>query len=157
MLAVDNAYCTWRAQPCDSDLKERFLSLLCLFIYLFIYCHPHFSFYSFYSFWLSAYSYMLSAFFSTFFYPYFPIRHVQVSGPRFTDTQMEPMDARKFGYDVSVQRYARTPYRLWGRYCGGGGGVLGLGLEWLAMFRREMKKGNPAFFLARILTKNWAR
>ena len=63
------------AQPCDRDLKEKFLSFVCLFIY---FCHPLFSFYSFYFFW------RLSA----FFHPHFPIRirHPQVSGPRFTDT-----------------------------------------------------------------------
>ena len=75
--------CKWRIQLSDSDLKERFLSLIvCLFIYFF-FCHPHFSFFFFLLF-------LLSAFFfpSAFFHPHFPIRilHPQVSGPRFTDT-----------------------------------------------------------------------
>ena len=50
--------CKWRVQPCDSDLKERFLSFVCLFIFfaihisrffcltvfvIRIFFHPHFS------------------------------------------------------------------------------------------------------------------
>ena len=84
---------------------ERKISFLVLFIYLLIVIRIS----RFILFTLFGY---LHIFFSTFFYPHFPIRHVQVSGPRFTDTQMEPKVARKFGYDVSVQRYARTPYGL---------------------------------------------
>ena len=47
--------CKWRVQPCDRDLKERFLSFVCLFVYLFFlpsaflvcfsshfFCYPHF-------------------------------------------------------------------------------------------------------------------
>ena len=77
---IDNMFCTWRAQPYDFHLKERFLYFLCLFVFL-----------------LSAFSrfiltfFGLSAFFpSAFNYPHFSIsiRHPQVSGPRFTDTPL---------------------------------------------------------------------
>ena len=72
-------FCMWRVQPCDSDLKEKFLSLIvCLF-------YPHFSF-----FFLLPTFFVIRIFFpSAFFYPHFPIRirHPQVSGPRFTDTR----------------------------------------------------------------------
>ena len=36
-LLAARSVCRWRIQPCDSYLKERFLSFVCLFIYLFIY------------------------------------------------------------------------------------------------------------------------
>ena len=53
---ASRSVCKWRVQPCDSDLKERFLSFVCLSIYLFVYfairisrffpsyffCYPHF-------------------------------------------------------------------------------------------------------------------
>ena len=42
-LLASRSVCKWRVQPRDSDLKERFLSFVCLFIYFF--CHPHFSFF----------------------------------------------------------------------------------------------------------------
>ena len=53
-------YVDRRVQPCDSDLKEKFLSLIvCLFIYLLLllllFCHSHFSFFP-YTFFLSAFS-----------------------------------------------------------------------------------------------------
>ena len=51
-------FCTWRVQPCDSDLKEKFLSLIvCLF-------YPHIFFFFFLPFLLSAF----------FFHPHFSIR-----------------------------------------------------------------------------------
>ena len=40
-LLASRSVCKWRVQPCDSDLKERVISFVCLFIYFF--CHPHFS------------------------------------------------------------------------------------------------------------------
>ena len=87
--------CKWRVQPCDSDLKERFSFLNCLFDYFVIFfiaihisrffssyffCYPHFFFPS------------------AFFHPHFPIRirHPQVSGPRFTDTPQKSLFL-KFG------------------------------------------------------------
>ena len=80
-LLASRSVCKWRVQPRDSDLKERFLSFVCLFIYFF--CHPHFSFF------FSSYFFCYPNFFpSAFFHPHFPIRirHPQVFGPRFTDT-----------------------------------------------------------------------
>ena len=61
----------------------------------------------------------------------------------------KPIDARKFGYDVSVRPYVLTD-------CGRGSGM-GVGLEWLAISKARNKSGQSAFFLARILTMNWAR
>ena len=67
------------------QLLERKISFVnCFFvyfIYLFIFCHPHFSLFFFLLFLLSAF----------FFHPHFPfrIRHPQVSGPRFTDTLIQ--------------------------------------------------------------------
>ena len=67
---ASRSVCKGRVQPCDSDLKERFLSLnVCLFILFYFifairisryfplpfFCYPHF-------------------FQSAFFYPHFPIR-----------------------------------------------------------------------------------
>ena len=75
---IDITFCMYVKGPA-SDLKERFASLIvCLFIYCFFFCHPHFSIFSSYFF---CYPHF-------FFYPHFPIRirHRQVSGPRFTDT-----------------------------------------------------------------------
>ena len=48
---IDITFCMYvRVQPCKSDLKERFISLIvCLFITIF-FCHPHFSFFSSYFF-----------------------------------------------------------------------------------------------------------
>ena len=73
-------FCMWRVQPCDSDLKEKFLSLIvCLF-------YPHIFFFFLLTF------FVIRIFFpSAFFYPHFPIRirHPQVSGPRLTDTRRE--------------------------------------------------------------------
>ena len=69
-------YVDGRVQPCDSDLKERFLSLIvCLFMYLFFAIR------------ISRF-FLILFFFMRIFYPHFPIRirHPQVSGPRFTDT-----------------------------------------------------------------------
>ena len=52
--------CKWRVQPCDSYLKERFLSLIvCLF-------YPHFSFFFF-----SSYFFVIRIF---FLHPHFCIR-----------------------------------------------------------------------------------
>ena len=34
---TDDKFYTWRAQPCDNHLKERFLSLLFLFVCLFLF------------------------------------------------------------------------------------------------------------------------
>ena len=75
-LLASRSVCKWRVQPRDSDLKERFLSFACLFIYFF--CHPHFLFFFLLTFFVIR----------IFFHPHFPIRirHPQVSGPRFTDT-----------------------------------------------------------------------
>ena len=74
--------CKWRVQPCDSDLKDRFLSLIvCLFIlFCFVFFAIHISRFS------SSYFFCYPHF---FFHPHFPIRirHPQVSGPRFTDTR----------------------------------------------------------------------
>ena len=61
-------------QPCDSDLKERFLSLIvCLFILFYFF------------------AIRISRFFPLTFFVIrifsIRIRHPQVSGPRFTDTQ----------------------------------------------------------------------
>ena len=57
---ASRSVCKWRVQPSDSDLKERFLSLIvCLFILLLLllfFCHPHFSFFFFLLFLLSAFS-----------------------------------------------------------------------------------------------------
>ena len=42
MPTTDNAFYTWRAQPCDSDLKEIFLSFLYVFFCLFVFLPPAF-------------------------------------------------------------------------------------------------------------------
>ena len=60
-VPLSRSVCKWRVQPCDSDLKERFLSFVCLFIYFF--CHSHFSFFPSYFFW-----------YPHFFHPHFSIR-----------------------------------------------------------------------------------
>ena len=81
MPTTDNAFYTWRAQPCDSDLKEIFLSFLYVFFVCLFSCHPHFSFFSFLL--RFYYSYYAHFFVSAFFYPHFSIRirirHPQVS------------------------------------------------------------------------------
>ena len=49
MPTIENAHFTRRTQPCDRDLKERFLSFVCLFIFairisgfiLSAFSHPH--------------------------------------------------------------------------------------------------------------------
>ena len=65
-----------RVQPCDSDLKERFLSLIVLFVYLLIF-----------------FAIRISRFFPLTFFVIrifsIRIRHPQVSGPRFTDTLLK--------------------------------------------------------------------
>ena len=72
--------CKWRVQPCDSDLKERFLSLIVCLIILLFFLLPS----TFLVFFLLTF-FVIRIF---FFHPHFPIRirHPQVSGPRFTDT-----------------------------------------------------------------------
>ena len=57
MPTIDNAYRSWKAQPRDRDLKERFLSFVCLFIFAIRFSRfilftffgvlPHFSIHSF--------------------------------------------------------------------------------------------------------------
>ena len=42
MPTNDNVFCTWRAQPYDIHLKERFLFFLCLFACFFLFCYLHF-------------------------------------------------------------------------------------------------------------------
>ena len=66
-LLASSSVCKWRVH---SDLKERFLSFVCLFIIIFL---P---------------SAFIVFFLLLFFYPHFPIhvRHLQVSGPRLIDT-----------------------------------------------------------------------
>ena len=84
--------CKWRVQSWDGYLKERFLSLIvCLFILCYIFLNLLSTFFVFFS----SYSFCYLHFFfpSAFFYPHFPIRirHPPVSGPRFTDTQVETL------------------------------------------------------------------
>ena len=81
--ATGITFCMEVKGPTMWQRLERKMSFLnCLFVCCF-FCYPHFSFFFFLHF-------LLSAFFlpSAFFYPHFPIRirHPQVSGPRFTDT-----------------------------------------------------------------------
>ena len=59
-----------RVQPCDSDLKERFLSFVCLIIITF--CHPHFSFFFLLLFLLSAFFFLIRTFLSAFSHPHPP-------------------------------------------------------------------------------------
>ena len=76
-ITVSPSVCKWRVQPCDSDLKQRVLSFICLFVSLFC-CHPHFS--RFFSLLLFCYPHFsIHIFLSSFSHP-------QLSGPRFTDT-----------------------------------------------------------------------
>ena len=85
---VSRSGCKWRVQPCDSDLKERFLSFVCLFIYYYYYYYYYFAIRISRFFPLTFF--VIRVFFSSaFFYPHFPIRirHPQVSGPRFADTR----------------------------------------------------------------------
>ena len=42
MPTNDNLFCTWRAQPYDIHLRERFLFFLCLFASFFLFCYLHF-------------------------------------------------------------------------------------------------------------------
>ena len=53
----------------------------------------------------------------------------------------KPIDARKFGYDVSVRPYVRTDF---GAGIGGGTGVTG-------NYWARNKIGQPAFFFAQIV------
>ena len=77
-LLASRSVCKWRVQPRDSDLKERFLSFVCLFIYFF--CHPHFSFF------FSSYFFCYPNFFpSAFSHPHPPsagIRSAYFRHPR---------------------------------------------------------------------------
>ena len=85
-LLASRSVCNWRVQPCDSYLKERFLSLIvCLFVFFFFvirisrcfssyfFCYPHF--------------FSIRIFQSAFSHPHPP---PQVSGQRFTDTLKIP-------------------------------------------------------------------
>ena len=84
MPTIDNAFCKWRTQSRDRDLKERFLSFVCLFISTIRFLR----FFFFFTFLAS-----FRIFPSTFFHPHFPIRirHPQVSGPRLTDTPLKSL------------------------------------------------------------------
>ena len=85
---ASRSVCKCRVQTCDSDLKERFLSFVCLFILLLFFFTIHISLFFLLTF------FVIRIFFpSAFFYPHFPIRirHPQVSGPRFTDTLNEAL------------------------------------------------------------------
>ena len=82
-LLASRSVCKWRVQPCDSDLKERFLSFVCLFIYFF--CHPHFSFFFFFLLFLLSEFFSIRIFPSAFSHPHPPsagIRSAFYSHPR---------------------------------------------------------------------------
>ena len=68
------------AQPCDSDLKERFLSFVCLFIFAIrISRLILFTFLASFRIFPSAFSHL----------------HPQVSGPRFTDTPLDTVNSEQ--------------------------------------------------------------
>ena len=68
-LLASRSVCEWRVQPCDSDLKERLLSLIVSVFVFFFFCHPHFSFFLSYFFLLSTF-FSIRIFLSSFSHPH---------------------------------------------------------------------------------------